>query len=78
MSKPASKRVISGRPLKLVAGGVSLVVLAILAVLAVGLFADRPAPYSPPCQSTARGFCCPVRRSRILWQYSPALRHSKG
>ena len=42
MNELSSKRTVSGRFLKLVAGGVSLLVLAVLAVLAVGFFADSP------------------------------------
>ena len=42
MNELSGKRMVSGRFLKLVAGGVSLLVLAVLAVLAVGFFADSP------------------------------------
>ena len=68
MSIPASKRMISGRPLKLVAGGVSLVVLAVLAVLAVGLFADRPVPASStvPAPTSATAGSTP----RASWESS--------
>ena len=46
MSEMASKRLISGRSMKLVAGGVSLVVLAVLAVLTAGFLADDSEPSS--------------------------------
>ena len=44
MSDPSANRVLSSRSMKLVAGGVSLLALALLAMLAVGLFAADPEP----------------------------------
>ena len=41
---------LSGRSLKLMAGGMSVLVLALLALLAVGFFSD-----SPPSPSTSSG-----------------------
>ena len=44
MSDPSTNHILSSRSMKLVAGGVSLLALALLAMLAVGLFADDPEP----------------------------------
>ena len=44
MSDPSANRVLSSRSMKLVAGGVSFLALALLAMLAVGLFAGDPEP----------------------------------
>ena len=64
MSEPASKRMISSRLLKLVAGGISLLVLAVLAVLAVGFFADSPGAVSStvpsPTSVVATGSASPA------------------
>ena len=46
MNEIASKRLVSGRSMKVVAGGVSLVALALLAVLTAGLLTNDPAPES--------------------------------
>ena len=42
MNEPNTSRIISSRSLKVVAGGVSLIALALLVMLAVGVFSDRP------------------------------------
>ena len=42
MSQPTTNHILSSRSMKLIAGGVSLPALALLAMLAVGLFADDP------------------------------------
>ena len=46
MSKQSARRLMSSNSLKLVAGGVSLLALVLLAVLAVGFFADDSSPVS--------------------------------
>ena len=46
MNETTAKRIISGRSMKLVAGGLSLVVLALLAVLTAGFLADDSEPSS--------------------------------
>ena len=53
MSEMASKRFVSGRSMKLVAGGVSLVVLAVLAVLTAGYLADESEPRTSSGATTA-------------------------
>ena len=68
MSELASKRLISGRSMKLVAGGVSLVVLAVLAVLTAGFLAG-----DSESESAARPdsrFCKP-RRNRLRRRNQP-------
>lgn len=55
MSEMASKRLISGRSMKLVAGGVSLVVLAVLAVLTAGFLADDSGPKTPGDAASTSG-----------------------
>ena len=52
MGEMASKRLISGRSLKLVAGGVSLAALAVLAVLTAGFLADDSEPAPPARESS--------------------------
>ena len=53
MSEQGARRLMSSNSLKLVAGGVSLVALALLAVLAVGFFSTGPAPTPSPLAPTA-------------------------
>ena len=82
MNELSSRPMVSGRFLKLVAGGVSLLVLAVLAVLAVGYFADTSGPAtstvpgSTPASSTgssdSAGGLSPLGRLR------PALRRCQG
>ena len=54
MNDTPTRNLISSRSMKLVAGGVSLLVLALLAMLAVGLFTDDPEPDTSPSTATAR------------------------
>ena len=68
MSEPPSRRMISSRLLKLEAGGVSV---AAMALLAVGFFADSPAPISTV---TAPASPAPNSRSAVeMPSGSPAL-----
>ena len=64
MNELSGKRMVSGRLLKLVAGGISLLVLAVLAVLAVGFFAESPGTVSStvpsPTSVTATGSAAPA------------------
>ena len=55
MSEKTSRRPVSGRSMKLLAGGVSLVALALLAVLTAGLLTNDPATESstPPAATGA-------------------------
>ena len=53
MSEQSTRRLMSSNSLKLVAGGVSLLALALLAVLASGFFSNGPAPVSSPLAPTA-------------------------
>ena len=46
MNEQGAGRLMSSNSLKLVAGGVSLLALALLAILAVGFFADDSSPVS--------------------------------
>ena len=48
MSEQSTRRLMSSNFLKLVAGGVSLLALALLAVLASGFFSNGPVPISSP------------------------------
>ena len=54
MSDTPTRSLISSRSMKLVAGGVSLLALALLAMLAVGLFAGDPEPTATNSTPTAR------------------------
>ena len=47
MSEMRTGRLVSSRSLKLAAGGVSLIALALLAMLAVGVFSNDPVPTNP-------------------------------
>ena len=53
MSEQGARRLMSSNSLKLVAGGVSLLALALLAVLASGFFSNGPVPISSPLASAA-------------------------
>ena len=53
MSEQRARRLMSSNSLKLVAGGVSLLALALLAVLAVGFFSTGPEPTPSPLAPTA-------------------------
>ena len=71
MSERGAGRLMSSNSLKLVAGGVSLLALALLAVLASGFFSNRPAPISSPLAPTA---AAPTSRTTVaLPSSSPAL-----
>ena len=52
MSELRTGRIISSRSLKLAAGGVSLIALALLAMLAVGVFSNDPVPDDPATMVT--------------------------
>ena len=52
MSELYTGRLVSSRSLKLAAGGVSLIALALLAMLAVGVFSNDPAPGDPATMVT--------------------------
>ena len=54
MNDTPTSRLISSRSMKLAAGGVSLVALALLAMLAVGLFTDDTDPTATDSTPTAR------------------------
>ena len=54
MSDPSTNHILSSRSMKLVAGGVSLLALALLAMLAVGLFTDDREPTVTNATPTAR------------------------
>ena len=53
MNEQSARRLMSSNSLKLVAGGVSLLALALLAVLAAGFFSTGPDPISSPSAPAA-------------------------
>ena len=67
MSESSTRRIVSSHLLKLVAGGVSLLALALLAVLAAGLFGDDPEP--TPVQQDA----IPTSQASTRGENGPAL-----
>ena len=64
MSELRTRRIISSRSLKLAAGGVSLIALALLAMLAVGVFSNDPAPNDPAPNDPAPAVTLPAPTPR--------------
>ena len=64
MSELRTNRIISSRSLKLAAGGVSLVALALLAMLAVGVFSNDPVPNDPAPNDPAPAVTLPAPTPR--------------
>ena len=66
MNHTPTSRLISSRSMKLAAGGVSLVALALLAMLAVGLFTDDTDPTATDSTPTARDSEVPTSEGTAL------------